>query len=227
MLFVLQALLALTYALLAHAASHGHDERVGAAALAALVLLVLLRPLARGGWRPWLWLVAALLGVAWLAYHGHTRLPLLLVPTALIGLVASWFARSLRAGRVPLIGKIVAAMERVPPAQLAPPLADYTRRLTGAWALMLGALALFNLALALIAVPDGILAHLGWTAPLRVTRTQWSWFANVCNYGLIAGFFAAEYQLRKRRFPGRYRNFADFVRRLAGLGQPFWRDFLH
>ena len=91
---------------------------------------------------------------------------------------------------------------------------------------MLASLALLNLLLALIAVPDGLLARFGVAAPLSITRTQWSWFANLCNYGIVGGFFLLEYQLRKRHFPGRYKNFLDFGRRMAALGPTFWRDFL-
>src|SRR3546814_2448392 len=68
----------------------------------------------------------------------------------------------------------------------------YTRGLTAAWAWLLAALAAVNLALAVLAVPDGLLAILGLSSPLPISRTQWSWFANICNYGIVGGFFIAE-----------------------------------
>lgn len=223
---VLQALLALAYTVLAHVASARDDDRVGAVALVVLVLLLLLAPLAHRRWWAWLALPPLLAAVFALWRAGSVAVPMLLVPVAFVALVAWWFGRSLRAGRIPLITRIVAALDRTPPPAMEPALRDYTRRLTAAWAWLLGALALLNLALALVAVPDGLLARLGWESPLAVTRTQWSWFANLCNYGIVGGFFVVEYHARKRRFPGRYRSFADFLRRLAGLGPAFWRDFL-
>ncbi len=93
--------------------------------------------------------------------------------------------------------------------------------------MLLGVLALVNLTLALLAVPNGLLASVGIASPLPVTRTQWSWCANVMNYGVVAGFFWAEFRYRQRLFPGRYHNLLDFLRRMARLGPSFWRDVSH
>ena len=109
---------------------------------------------------------------------------------------------------------------------LTPRHRSYTRQLTLAWALLLAMMALVNLTLALIAVPDGVLAQFGIVAPVTVTHAQWSWIANIANYGVMGGFMLIEFQLRKRVFPVRpYRNAFDFARRLAALGPAFWRDF--
>jgi uncharacterized membrane protein len=226
MIFGLQALLALAYTLLAHVASARHDDRIAAVALALLALMLLLAPMARR--RAWAWLALPLLwaGVLALYRNGLVEVPMLLVPVAFVALVAWWFGRSLRAGRVPLISRIVAALDKVDAAALAPELRSYTRNLTAAWAWLLAVLALVNLVLALVAVPDGLLARLGWHGPLAISQEQWSWFANVSNYGIVGGFFAGEYLYRKRRFPGRYDSFAGFLRHLAALGPAFWRDFL-
>jgi uncharacterized membrane protein len=142
------------------------------------------------------------------------------------GLVAWCFARTLREGEVPLITRIVAAIERRPPGQLEPAILDYTRRLTAAWAALLAALALTNAVLALLAVPDGVLARLGHTPAWAIERAQWSWFANLIDYALIGLFFCAEFWWRQRRFPGRFRSFGEFLRRMGGLGPAFWRDVL-
>jgi uncharacterized membrane protein len=222
----LQALLALAYAVLAHLAGDRHDERLGACALAVLAVLLVLPPLARGRLKAWIALALLLGGVFALYRAGQTAIPILLVPTAILALVAFWFGRSLCEPRGPLITRIVAAMDHVPVDRLATLLRDYTRALTRAWAWLLGALSALNLLLACIAVPDGLLARAGWTSPWSVSHAQWSWFAGVCNYGIVAAFFIGEYHARKRRFPGRYRNLADFLRRLASLGPAFWRDFL-
>lgn len=226
MIRVLQVLLAVAYALLAHAASLRQSDAGAAAALVALVLLLLAAPLAAR--RPWAWLALPLLLAATWAIHrsGHAALPLLLVPVAFIALIGSWFGRSLRPGRVPLITRIVAALEGLPADQVAPDLRAYTRVLTAAWAGLLALLATINLLLALIATPAGLLASAGVAAPVTITREQWSWFANLLNYGIVGTAFVAEYWVRKRWFPDRYRSFAEFLRKLAALGPVFWRDFL-
>ena len=226
MILGLQALMALAYTVLAHVASARHDDGVGAMALALLAVMLLLAPLARGRWWAWLALAAAAAGILALRRAGLVEVPMLLVPVVFVALVAWWFARSLRGGRVALITRIVAEIEKVEAPAMAPGLLRYTRGLTAAWAWLLALLAVVNLALALVAVPDGLLARLGAPSPWSITQSQWSWFANVCNYGIVGGFFLVEFQLRKRRFPGRYRSFADFLRQLAGLGPAFWRDFL-
>jgi uncharacterized membrane protein len=224
LILILEVLLALAYSLIAHLASARHDGPLAVCALAVLLLLVLVAPLAKRRFWAWLALFAGAAALAWLARSPYPQVPLLLVPTAFVALVAFWFGRSLAAGRVPVISKIVAALEG--DSAPAPELMRYTRRLTAAWAAALALLALLNLGLALIAVPDGLLAQAGVAAPATVTQAQWSWFANVFNYGIIGGFFAIEFAIRKRRFPGRYPSFAHFLRRLRGLGPAFWRDFL-
>ena len=226
MILALELAFAVVYSLLAHVASARHDDRLAAWALVDLVLLLLIAPLLRRRWWAWLSLPVLLLAVFAIHRAGLVAVPMLLVPVAFIALIAWWFARSLQPGRVALITRIVSALEATTPEALAPDLGRYTRKLTAAWAWLLAALGVVNLALALIAVPDGLLARLGWQAPLTVTQTQWSWFANVFNYGIIGGFFAVEFIIRKRRFPGRYHNFIDFLRRLRSLGPAFWRDFL-
>src|SRR5690606_33016828 len=111
--------------------------------------------------------------------------------------VSWWFGRTLRPGRVPLITRIAAAMEACEPAELAPRLQHYTRRLTLAWAVLLGALALADGVLAMIAVPDGLLVRLGQPPLVSVSQQTWSWFANVLDCGIIGAFFIGEYLLRK------------------------------
>jgi uncharacterized membrane protein len=222
----LRLLLALAYPLLAHLAGARHDPAVAAIARADLSLVVLLRPLLQRRVGAWLLLAAIVLGLFSLARSHYALLPLLLVPVALIGLVAWAFGRTLRRDRVPLITQIVAALDALPPTQLAPELRSYTRNLTLAWAGLLSTLALANLALAMLAVPNGLLASVGIASPWTVSEAQWSWFANILNWGIVGGFFVGEYQLRKRRFPGRYRSFLDFMQRMARLGPAFWRQLL-
>ena len=127
---------------------------------------------------------------------------------------------------IALITRIASIVEDAPDAADAPALDAYTRWLTTAWAVLLVLLGVVNLVLAMIASPDGLLAELGLDAPVTITRTQWSWFANLFNYGIIAGFFVVEFQLRKLRFPGQFTSFAAFLRSLGTLGPSFWRDQL-
>ncbi len=223
-LAVLRLLLAIAYPLLAHWASVDGSGTVALLALADLAAIVLLLPLARR--RGWAWLLLAMIGAGLWALHGSTIPALLLLapPVVFTALLSWWFGRSLRAGRVPLISRIVSALEGCEPAGLKAELKHYTRRLTAIWAALLAGLALTNTVLALIAAPDGILMQLGRPPLVTVSQDAWSWFANLLNYGIVGGFFIAEYVYRKRLFPDRpYRNFPDFLRRMAALGPGFWR----
>lgn len=222
----LRLLLAVVYPFLAHAASVREDGVLAALALLDVALIVLIEPLARRrGWA-WALLLALGAGIALLAQSRHALLPLLLMPVTFVGLVAYLFGRTLLPGRVPLIARIVAALEAKPAQALAPELQRYTRNLTLAWTLLLAALAVVDGLLALIAVPGGLLDSIGIVAPVTVSRVQWSWFANLLDYGIVGGFFAVEYLYRKWRFPGRYRNALDFMRKMAALGPEFWRTLL-
>jgi uncharacterized membrane protein len=218
--------LALAYPWLAHAASTRGSSALAIVALADLALVLLLDPLLR--LRGWAWVSALLvtLGLALLAQSAYALLPLLLVPVAVLAFIAWMFGRTLRAGQVPLISRIVAALEGKPAMQLAPELQRYARRLTAAWSGLLATLALVNLLLALVAVPRGLLASAGVVVPWVVTDTQWSWIANLLNYGLVVGFFVGEFQFRKRAFPGRYASFIDFMRQMGSLGPAFWATLL-
>jgi len=213
--------LALAYPLLAHAASASDSGVLAAVALGDLLLVLLIGPLLR--MRPWALalVLAAVPALAWLAHSPHAQLPLLAPPVLFTGLLCWLFARTLRRGRSPLITRVVELTEGPP----TPDVARYTRRLTVAWALLMGLITVINATLALVAVPDGVLARLGHPLPLAVSQAGWSLFANLLNYGLVAGFFLAEYAYRRRRFPNRpYGNFAGFLRSLTGLGPDGWRE---
>lgn len=226
MVFLLQLLLALGYTVLAHLASAWLQPGYALAAMLALVALLWAEPLhARRGWA-WLSLPLAM-AACWLLYRqGYAMLPLLLVPVAFVLLVAWVFGRSLRPGRIPLITRIMVAVEGKPLDAVEPVLLRYTRGLTAAWSLVLVLLATLNLLLALVASPGGLLAMVGVAAPWTITPEQWSLAANLLNWGLVGGFFLGEYLVRARKFPGRDHGFLDFLRKLAGLGPAFWRDVL-
>lgn len=214
------------YVLLAHLAGARQSPTLAVAALADLALLVLIEGLVAR--RPAAWLAAAAVAAVLVPLAGSSwaLTPLLLVPPLFTALIAAGFLRSLRPGRVPLIRKVVAALYGTPPDELSPAHRAYTRRLTLGWGLMLSLLTAINLTLALVAVPDGLLARIGVAAPFTVTAEQSSLVANVANYGLLGVFALVEYQVRRVVFPVRpYRNAAEFVRRMAALGPAFWRDF--
>jgi len=214
--------LAVAFLLLAHAAAI--SKLAPLAMLAAAVLgLMLMWPLRA---RHTLFLLALLTVAAalwWLHMLGQDFLPLLLPPVVFNAVVGLYFARSLRAGRTPLIECIVLAIHdgRLPD----PEVPRYARRLTLSWAVLLFGLASVNLALALLAEPSGLLLSIGVTPPVRLPLAWWSAFANVINYALIGLFFVAEYAYRSYRFPNPvYRNFADFMARIGRLGPTFWRE---
>lgn len=222
-----QAALGVAYPFLAHAADGAVSGRWAALALADLMLLVLAGPLLHR--RPWALVLSAVLAgwLVWLAGTPWPDLLLLAPPVLFTGWLAWWFARSLHADRTPLIVRIVAALYARAGWPTTPALLLYARRLTAAWAAVLAFLTAANAALAMCAVPGGVLHTLGVMPPLAVSHTAWSWFANLLNYGVVGGFMAGEFLYRKRRFPRRpYRNAAQFAQQMAGLGPAFWRDLL-
>jgi len=219
--------LALAYPWLAHAASLHHDPVLAAIALGDIAVIVLLDPLWR--LRPWAWgaMALAAAALAGLARTPYALLPLMVMPSIIVALVAWTFGRTLRAGHVPLITRIMSAIDQVHPRDVAPELLAYTRGLTCLWAVVLALLCIVDLALAVCAVPGGLLDGIGIAPPVAISREAWSWFANGLNYGLVGGLFVGEYYYRIRRFPGRYTSFFDFLRKMAGLGPAFWRGAIH
>ena len=222
---VLRLLLAIAYPLLAHWASHDGGGWPAAIALIDLALIVQIEALLHLRVGAWLVFAAIVAGLAAIAHTAYPQLLLLSPPVLFTGALAWWFARSLRAPREGLITRIVAALDACAPSQLPADVYRYSRQLTAIWAWLLDGLALANAALAMIAVPGGVLARLGQTPPIAIGQDQWSLFANLLNYGIVGGFFVGEYQFRKRLFRDRpYRNFWDFLRRMGGLGPAFWRS---
>lgn len=226
MIAALRVLLLVGYIPLAHLADARASGTIAAMALGALVLTVLIEGLAQRRAAHWCALVVASAALFWLSRTPYALMPLLLVPPLFTGLIAWWFARSLRCGRVPLVRKVVAALYGIPADELSPRHRVYTRGLTAAWSCLLVLLTLLNIGLALVAVPNGLLAHAGIASPVTVTGEQWSFIANVAVYGVLGGFATLEYFVRKLVFPVRpYANLIDFARKMAALGPAFWRDF--
>ncbi|HET8818474.1 MAG TPA: ketosynthase [Xanthomonadaceae bacterium] len=224
----LRTALALAYPFLAHAANARDDGALAALALGDLAVILLLGPLLRMNAWAWAFLAVLAPGLVLLARAPWATLPLLAPPVVFVGLVAWLFARTLRPGRVPLITRMASAVHECPVAELEPALATYTRRLTGFWAALLGALCLVNLALAVFATPEGLLAQLGRATPLPVMDARGSLFANLLVHGVVAACFLGEYAWRRHRFPDQpYRNLPGFLRKLMALGPGFWRSLVH
>lgn len=220
-------LLAVAYSPLAHWANASGRSELAVLAGMALVLMMLIEPMAR--LRGWAWLLAAILLAALVPLWHSPRALLLLTapPVVFTGWVAWFFGRSLRAGSTPLITRIVSGLYAQAGQALSAAQRAYTRRLTLCWAGLLAAMTLVNLLLGLWAVPGGLLAQLGQVPLLAIPDELASLFANLLGYGVIGGFLIGEYALRSRWFPVRpYRNFVDFVRQMVRLGPAFWRDVL-
>lgn len=217
------ALAMLVYPLLAHGAAALDSTSLALAAAALLMVLLLWPALRRGRIVAWLLLAAGAAALAWLARRGLGMVPLYAPPVLLNGLVAWLFGRTLARGRTPLIERVIQVLQ---PAVAADPEAvRYARGLTLAWTLLLGALALANLVLALLATPHGLLVSAGIEPPVTVAQSLWSLFANILNYAIIGAFFALEFAWRRRRFPAHaHAGFAEFGTRIARLGPTFWRQ---
>lgn len=223
----LRLALALLYLVCSHLASDRGNGLLATFAVVAILLIALLRPLLLGRAWAWLLLAASAAALVGLATAGLALLPLLLVPCLLIAAAGYAFARTLVHGRIALITRMVAGMDGLPAAALAPDLRAYTRHLTASWAWLLGVLAALNLVVACLVVPGGVLASLGLPVPLAIDRTLAAWLGGPINVVVMGAFFLLEFAIRQRRFPGRYRNLLDFFRRMGGLGPEFWRDVLH
>lgn len=188
--------LIIAYPLLAHLATIRHDARLQWAALACLAAIPLyarLRAGRPGAWLLWLALAAALYG---LVFAGGGQYALFLPPVLLPAALGLLFGESLLRGRTPLITRVARAARG---GSLPPELAQYTRRVTLMWTLLLSSLALTAAALALL-------------APLHA----WSLFTNLVSYLILAAVFPLEYGWRRwrhRRFehPG----FWDYVKLVA------------
>lgn len=223
----LRTALALAYPFLAHAANARDDGVLAAVALGDLALILLIGPLLRR--RGWAWGLLAGIAAALvaLAFAPQATLPLLAPPVVFTALAGWVFARTLQAGRVPLVTRMASALHAQPVEALDPALARYTRALTGFWAALLFALCLVNLVLAIFAVPEGLLARLGHPTPLPVLDARGSLFANLLIHGVVAGCFLAEYAWRRHRFSDLPdRNLPDFLRRMGALPPSFWRDLV-
>lgn len=207
--------LSFAYPVLAHFAIARNSAALTIAALTLLAAIALLPGLARGAAAAWL--AVPLVGAAcwWLSSVDQPVLPLYLPPIIVPAFLAYVFGNTLRPGRTPLISQLIRLLQ--PPGE-EPEAAvwSYARGLTATWTALFVALTTFNLLLAALAEPDGLLRASGIDPGLAVSHEVWSLFTNLIEYLLVAAFFAIEYAYRRQKFPRQpYRNMFDFLRRMA------------
>jgi uncharacterized membrane protein len=203
------------YPVLAHFAVARNSAGLTIAALALLAAISLLPGLARGAAAAWL--AVPLIGAAcwWLAGVEQPVLPLYVPPIIVPAFLACVFGNTLRQGRTPLIEQLIRLLHAPGDDEPESAVWPYARRLTAAWTVLFVALAAFNLVLALLAEPDGLLRAGGIAPRLAVSHELWSLFTNLIEYLVVAAFFLLEYAYRRQRFPRQpYRNMFDFVRRM-------------
>jgi uncharacterized membrane protein len=170
----------LAYAVLSHLAAADPHPDLWDAAVAMAPLVLLAGVLAwRSPHRRWM-LTLCLAGAAvlyavsaWLVQHYNWVF--LLQHAGIQALLGLAFARTLRAGQIPMVSRFAAVIH----GPLSPALARYTRQVTWAWTLY-------------FTVMTGLSLLLFWLAPVAV----WSAFANLLNLPLLILMFAAEYVVR-------------------------------
>jgi uncharacterized membrane protein len=210
--------LSFAYPVLAHLAIARNSAALTIAALTLLAAISLLPGLARGA--AGAWLAVPLVGAAywWLAGVEQPAVPLYVPPIIVPAFLAYVFGSTLRPGRTPLISQLIELLHA--PGEERPEEAvwSYARKLTATWTALFIALAVFNLLLAALAEPDGLLLSSGLTPPLTVSHELWSLFTNLVDYLIVAAFFVIEYAYRRQKFPRQpYRNIFDFMRRMVAL----------
>lgn len=207
--------LVLAWPLVAHVAVTRREPRSAALWVLALISLPLLPALLRA--RPWAWLGWAAAALAlWALAHVHlATLPAYLLPALVPAAGAVVFADSLRAGAEPLVTRFVRISEGAA-AAADPAVRRYTRAVTRFWAWLLGTLAALALGLALLAVPDGLLAGFGIAPRWPLPRAYWSLWVNGLAYVVLALAFVLEYALRRRLLAHvPRRGFVAFLQELA------------
>jgi uncharacterized membrane protein len=211
--------LSIAYPIAAHVAISRRSVVVTALAIAILAALWIIPSVVRG--RIAAWIALPVIGyVCWRLAHAQGAAVALYLPPVLIqGFMAWVFGRTLVAGDVPLIARLVRVLHATDTEPVDPAVWPYARRLTMAWTALFVGLAAVNFILASIAMPDGLISLAGYDPPVSVPQHVWSLFANLLNYLIIGVFFAVEHAYRRHRFPKQpYRNLADFVRRSFAAG---------
>jgi len=143
--------------------------------------------------------------------RGAPPVPLMLPPVLIPAGIAWTFGRTLLPGRRPLVERFARGFHA--PAEPAPGIIAYARRVTWAWTLLLGLVAALNLFLVVNLSPRGLTDLAGFTPRWPVTPGTFVWFGNTGTYLLIGGMMVIEFAVRVWRFPDyRFRNPLQFAR---------------
>jgi uncharacterized membrane protein len=199
------------YLVTAHFALVHHSAALAATGVAALVLLLLVsvKGAHRALWRALLAIAGAVLVIQ--VAQGAQPLPLLLPPVLIPAVIGWTFGRTLLPGRSPLVERVARGFHA--PAVPSADILAFARRVSWAWSLLLGGVALIIAVMIANLVPGGLLALLGQVPRWPVSAETFAWFGNTGTYLLIGGMFAVEFAVRLWRFPDyRFRNPLAFVR---------------
>jgi uncharacterized membrane protein len=216
--------LAIGYPIVAHMAVVSRSVVVTAVSLAVLASLFLLPRLVARSVASWCLLPVVIAGLLLLAHSHAAWLPLYATPV-FVNIFGAWiFGHTLAPGQVPLIERIARLLHEED--GINERIARYARKVTIAWMLFLGGLAVLNTTLALLASPNGVLMILGFQPVVTVPVEVWSLFANFIDYVMAGVFFVAEYAYRQRKFPEQpYRNLFDFINRARRVGHRVIGEF--
>lgn len=157
--------------------------------------------------------LAALLLVP--AAMGHAELALMALPVVFLALAGHLFARTLRRGREPLVTRFARVIEGEIHLN-QPGVRGYTRGVTVFWACLLGAMACWSLALALLARPGGWLQTFGVEASIHLPGAWLVWYPEVGCWAVLVLAFVGEYGFRRWYLRGiAHASVGRFVLRLA------------
>ena len=216
--------LAIAYPVAAHVAVMTRSVVATAASLAVIASLFLLPRLAARSVAAWCLLPVVVAGLLWLAHSDAAWLPLYATPV-FVNIFGAWiFGHTLAPGQVPLIERLARLLHEGD--GINDKIASYARKVTIAWTVFLGGLAVLNTTLAMLATPNGVLMLMGLHPSVTVPVEVWSLFANFIDYVLAGALFLAEYAYRQRKFPDQpYRNFFDFINRARRVGHRVIGEF--
>ena len=215
-------LLLLCYPLLVLAGVLTHRQIYPLLALAVVSTALLLpqllarRAAAWLGWSGWLAVLVLL------SLYGYVDLLLEALPILINALLACWFGRTLATSE-PLVARFIIAIEGAERLRLRG-VAEYARRLTWLWTVLLGTQALLLSVLLLGAEHSGLLARLGIASPLHIPE-RWAeaWLHLGC-YLLLGVVFVLEYGYRRWRL--RHLNHSGLHKMLIQLAR-HWPQLLH
>jgi hypothetical protein len=212
------------YAVLALLGGVLHRPVLGFAAIVLLLAAVALPVLRRRnviGIASWLAFAVLMTAAAW---SGHLQLTFSALPILILFALAAVFARTLRAGREPLIARCIRVVEGEHRLAL-PGVARYARGVTLYWACVLTLQAAILTALLICATPGGVLDAFGIHAPFEIPRDALAWYPEAGCWAVLVLAFAAEYVFRRFRMRGiQHPPLSGFLKRLIQRWPQLLRD---